>query len=83
MDYKGGGRVKISLVHQLYAIGSSSSNKCKLQKIPCDKNIYILSFNMLTNCITAGDDVSVEIWVLLFWLLGQMVGPEVGPKRNW
>ena len=38
-----------------------------------------LSFNMLTNCITADDDASVEILVLLFWLLGQVVGPI----RKW
>jgi len=42
-----------------------------------------LSFNMLTNCITADDDVSVEILVLLFWLLGQVVqGPRKGPNEN-
>jgi len=45
------GRVKINLVHQMYAI-DSSSNKCKLPKKFHAIRTSTLLFNMLTNCIT-------------------------------
>jgi len=40
-------------VQQLCPVSNTErSNKCKLQKILCDKNTLNLSFNTLTNCIS-------------------------------